>query len=501
MGYRNPFGQELMLSIMGRPYIDVRASFNSLLPKDLSDDLGHRLVNAWMENLAAHPEFHDKVEFEITQSSIDFSFDDRFDEKTLGRFSEFERQTIRASLLSLTRRALNLGAQGTLPVALRQLNQLRQRQLARPLGPPVEIGATNAVRHAQALSEEGVELGARPFAVVARHAFIAESFLRSAMQRGAISESRVASLRSSIHTVTAELAERLEVLRAGQDPQGFEREFGHLRPGTFDIESPRYADRLDQLAGNTIRGPMHEPGQRFLLSVAEAASLRRLLAECGLEEVSPESLVDYIRQAIAAREFGKFVLSRNISDVLEYLAAWGELQGLERAKLAAFSLEVIENGTWTVSRPAPGRDWRYLIEQAEIDHLVARASKLPTLIKSVDDVFVAAVQRALPNLFGAGVIRGEICEVSATDDWSVRMDEKIVCIESADPGFDWVFATGAVALVTKYGGANSHMAIRCMEIGLPAAIGCGEQLYSRITEAGSVELNFNDSSVKPLYDL
>ena len=279
-----------------------------------------------------------------------------------------------------------------MPVALRQLNQLRQRQLARPLGAPAEIGATNAARHAQALIEEGIELGARPFAVVARHAFIAESFLRSAMRRGAISESRVALLRSSIHTVTAELAARLGRLRAGQDLREFEREFGHLRPGTFDIESPRYADRLHQLAGTTIRLPVHEPGEEFLLSAAESANLRRLLVECGLEEVIPESLVDYLRQAIGAREFGKFVLSRNISDVLEYLAAWGALQGLERAKLAALPLEVIERVTWTVSRPTPAGDWQFLIEQAEVDHLVARAAKLPALIKSVDDVFVAAVQ-------------------------------------------------------------------------------------------------------------
>ena len=32
-----------------------------------------------------------------------------------------------------------------------------------------------------------------------------------------------------------------------------------------------------------------------------------------------------------------------------------------------------------------------------------------------------------------------------------------------------------IGLITKYSGANSHMAIRCAEFGIPAAIGCGEQ--------------------------
>ena len=47
-------------------------------------------------------------------------------------------------------------------------------------------------------------------------------------------------------------------------------------------------------------------------------------------------------------------------------------------------------------------------------------------------------------------------------------------IESADPGYDWIFTHDIKGLITKYGGAASHMAIRCAEFNLPAAIGSGE---------------------------
>ena len=47
----------------------------------------------------------------------------------------------------------------------------------------------------------------------------------------------------------------------------------------------------------------------------------------------------------------------------------------------------------------------------------------------------------------------------------------IVFIRSADPGYDWLFNRGIAGLVTEHGGANSHMAIRAAEFGLPAAIG------------------------------
>ena len=69
------------------------------------------------------------------------------------------------------------------------------------------------------------------------------------------------------------------------------------------------------------------------------------------------------------------------------------------------------------------------------------------------------------------------------------IDGHIVLIESADPGYDWIFSHPISGLITKFGGANSHMAIRCAEFGLPAAIGCGERLFNTLTKAQVVELN------------
>ena len=59
----------------------------------------------------------------------------------------------------------------------------------------------------------------------------------------------------------------------------------------------------------------------------------------------------------------------------------------------------------------------------------------------------------------------------------------IVCIPNADPGFDWLFGYPIAGLITAWGGANSHMAIRAGEIGLPAVIGAGEVLFQRWSNA------------------
>ena len=53
-------------------------------------------------------------------------------------------------------------------------------------------------------------------------------------------------------------------------------------------------------------------------------------------------------------------------------------------------------------------------------------------------------------------------------------------------------------MITKFGGVNSHMSIRCSEYDLPAAIGCGEQPFNKILEAGRVLLDCESQKLTPI---
>ena len=64
---------------------------------------------------------------------------------------------------------------------------------------------------------------------------------------------------------------------------------------------------------------------------------------------------------------------------------------------------------------------------------------------------------------------------------------KIVLIENADPGYDWIFTQKIAGLITKYGGANSHI-IRCAEFGIPAAIGWEQRFESYCEKVSSKRL-------------
>ena len=78
MGYKELPNLELMVSLFGRPYIDVRNSINSFLPKGLSPKISEKLVNRYIKKLDSNPQLHDKIEFEVVFTVFEFNFKELF---------------------------------------------------------------------------------------------------------------------------------------------------------------------------------------------------------------------------------------------------------------------------------------------------------------------------------------------------------------------------------------------------------------------------------------
>ena len=71
----------------------------------------------------------------------------------------------------------------------------------------------------------------------------------------------------------------------------------------------------------------------------------------------------------------------------------------------------------------------------------------------------------------------------------VYLENKIVLIENADPGYDWIFTKKIKGFATQYGGANSHMAIRAAELNIPAVIGCGQKKFDELKHSLEIEMD------------
>ena len=96
-GYQNLRSFPLLVSFHGLPYIDVRVSFNSFVPRDVPDELAGRLVNYYIDRLLAEPHLHDKVEFEIIFSCYTLDLPKRMGKLAEQRiFSRGSSRTCRA---------------------------------------------------------------------------------------------------------------------------------------------------------------------------------------------------------------------------------------------------------------------------------------------------------------------------------------------------------------------------------------------------------------------
>lgn len=490
LGYRALPPDELMVVINNRPYIDVRASFNSLLPEGIAESTGEVLVNAWLDRLAEHPELHDKVEFEVASTCLDFCFDQHLKARYPGLLRGAALERYRDQLRGLTLRALDCSEHGDIARAERSLQRLTDT--ARPVsGGSAADPITMAIRGLRRCRE----LGTFAFAMIARHAFIAEALLRSAEERGALDHETLQRFRRSIRTVTSSMLEDYNRVTAEQLPRAaFLERFGHLRPGTYDITSLRY-DQRDDLFASPFTPRASAQSDDISLSDAQEKSLDALIVESGFIGVSGKALLAFARRAIAGREAAKFRFTQVLSDTLEAIAEWGAVQGLSRDDLSFLDWSVIEQYAIDPAIDYADRHFLTLAADGRRRHAEAHAFHLSHLIRDERDIYVALQHRSAPNFIGARPVTGPIIELDPSADARAHIYGRIVLIENADPGYDWVFTRGIRGLVTKFGGANSHMAIRCAELDIPAAIGCGEQSYRRLLQVGFAEL---DSSTRVL---
>ena len=134
------------------------------------------------------------------------------------------------------------------------------------------------------------------------------------------------------------------------------------------------------------------------------------------------------------------------------------------------------------------------IEQGKARYEESLHLALPPLISGPEDVWGFEWPTSAPNFITQKQVTASVvtCEARAA------LEGAIVCIPSADPGFDWLFAYPIAGLITAWGGANSHMAIRAAELELPAVIGAGELNYRRWREASRLHIDCAGRRVEAL---
>lgn len=492
MGYFHPRGRPLMVSCAGQPYIDVRQSLRSFIPAVISDDLANRIVLHWLHRLAETPLLHDKVEFSIALTAWTFNFDTRAPQMLPGDITEDEMALIRDAYRDMTV-DLVVGHRASVAEQVSAVNELQARYEALTRDHEHRPPTIDLVRE---LLENCIELGTIPFSILARHAFIAKTLLESLREEGVLSGADIDRFNQSITSVASEFIVNIHRFQAGEITlEDLLRDYGHLRPGTYDIMSLPYNQRGEEVF--SISGDVPPAPGPFIMDPAKSAEIEKRLWAAGFS-LSCDDFLQYCRESIQGREWAKLIFTRSISDGLEVLAAWGEGQRLSRDELSHLDIRDLLDCTVVQHGRSFEEHLRARAEAGRREHEVTTGVRLPFLLTRPSDLFVVPMLLEQPNFVTLKQVTGACLHVSGSDIDPGLLEGKIVAIESADPGFDWIFTRNILGLVTQFGGANSHMAIRCAEFNIPAAIGCGEQIFERVVCSNEIELDCAAGTIKPV---
>lgn len=497
LGYRNVWPVQLIHSLGGRPFVDVRASLNSLLPAAIDDAVAARLVDAAIEQLRRDPSGHDKIEFECTHSCATLDAEGDHAKLRSAGLSDGECADVQGAMAALTS-AMIAGAHcgGAAPMAQLEaleyeLNQMRAMR-------PTSLHGQAA--HVQMILAKCVESGVTPFAVLARQAFVSLAMLRAMTQLGVLAQENHDRLLQSIPTVASELDRDLQRCAAGLlDRNAIIARYGHLRPNSYDVTSQSYAESWDAYFATAPDGRAFPDVNRSHAILREAQrDIEALLTRSNVN-ASFEQWCAFIITSIQRRERGKFIFMKAVNDVLQLTMATGAKLGVSREDMALLPIGAVESLAVSSPSGAVEMEWRRLIEFNRKRWALTSALRLPGLIRSADDVFAFEVEGARPTFVSQRRVSGRVvCGDDVRSRASAKWNGAIVLLRAADPGYDWLFGAGIAGLITAWGGAGSHMAIRAAEFGLPAAIGCGELMYESLVRASRIELDCGVQTIRVL---
>lgn len=483
-GYQNMRSFPLMADFSGLPYIDVRVSFNSFVPAGLEQELSEKLVNYYISRLASNPQKHDKAEFEIVFSCYTLDLPKRIQVLKEYGFTEDEINKIVDALRNVTNHIID-HKRGLWRNDYSKIEILNQRYQE------IMESGLDDIEKVYWLLEDCKRYGTLPFAGLARGAFIAVQILQSLVACGIITKKDYELFMNGVNTVSSSMNEDFTQLSQA----AFLKKYGHLRPGTYDITSLRYDEAPDLYFDWNAKRENGEQGkEEFRLSLQQLNELKEKLQENGLTNDILE-LMDFIKTVIEGREYGKFAFTRNVSKAIQLIGEIGKREGIPVEDCAFINIRMI------YELYASTRDIRTglldSIERGKREYEVTKSLTLPPVMIGPENVMQFYYPDSEPNYITSGKVAGEVYFLETVDNTD-GMEGKIILIPSADPGYDWVFSHGIKGFITMYGGANSHMAIRAGELGIPAAVGIGTKLFDEYKQAHCVELDAQGKTIKIL---
>lgn len=495
--------KELMYRFGNKPYISLEYAFRALTPNTISQDLADKLEKFYVEKLKRDLSAHDKIEFEIVLNCFDFS--------TVKALRQMKEEDFSGEEIAELERALRLlTAKVITNYSSVQKEDLQDIQKLEGIRLDVQNMTKDCdnfrilAKSVRVLLDAIAQYGTPQFSRQARCAFMAKSLCKSLLEEGYITSQVYHSFMSSIQTVASNYENDYQAFQRGKiTPEEFHTLYGHLRAGTYNIRSPRY-DQMKQICSLERKGSTGEicrnreeqgacnPSEVWLIMQSAAA---KALADANMNDgVSAKEALAFMQKAIEEREYFKFVFTKSLSFAIELIKAMGEMVDMDAEDMSYLELPEIFAAEYYSDTERLKEFWSLIIEKRQKIYQSNSALILPAVICSLQDFDYIENLETRPNYITEKRVTAKVIVLTDEDSFS-EIEGKIVSLEKADPGWDWIFSRGIAGLITKYGGAASHMAIRCAEFGIPAAIGCGADIFEYVLNSREVILDCRQEQI------
>ncbi len=491
LGYRD-VEKELMYRFGNKPYINIEYSFEALMPAALSAALVNKLKKYYMRQLKKDLSAHDKIEFEISLNCFDFSIRNHL-QRLKEDFTQDELKELEDALYDLTKKIID----DYTDILKKDIDDIRILE-------SIRLDILNITKNCndiciiaqsiQTLLDAISKFGTPQFSRQARCAFIAKSLCKSLLDENYISADSYDEFMLSIKTVATDYERDYRTFLEGRmSREEFCSIYGHLRAGTYNIRSLRY-DQLQQLLALECDTDIRSKENQRLkieeenINIVLIKAIERALRESNVYNISAENILFFIRKATEEREYFKFVFTKSLSFAIELIKNIGQKVGIDTRDLSYLELPEVFAVEYYPEIERLKEFWSLIIEKRCELYKINSELILPSVICSTQDFDYIENLKSRPNYITEKKISADI-EILSDESSYEKIEGKIIAIEQADPGYDWIFSKKIAGLITKYGGAASHMAIRCAEFGIPAAIGCGANLFDYIINSKRVLLD------------
>lgn len=475
LGYR--FGNKF--------YINLENSFKGLLLNNIEEKIKKSLVESYKKKLIKNNSLHDKIEFEIVNSCWNFSL---YNDLESNLKKNFHKAIIDKTYKKIKFHSLkiinNISNEKSnflkIEKAFIKNYEIKIKKFYKEKSFISKIKILD-----QLLSGTKSEIS-KVFCVSARYGFISLSIIKSAMSEKIISPDEYNILTSNIETIASQFQRDVHLFKSNKiSKKIFLKKYSHMRPNMFDIESRNFD--IDLLSKNFVLNKKYTHKN----SILKIKIFKKMFLN---ENIDPIKFQKFYEISIQLREKYKFVLSKYINklllmieNILEEKFTNKEIANIDLNYLVHFKNNNLNYNDFI-------KLIKNQINLANQKYNENENIHLPSVIKNNNDFNIIKSSDTKPNFITNKKVLKKFKYLKQYKN--VNLDDKIILIDSADPGFDWIFTFKIKGLITKFGGAASHMAIRCAEFQIPAAIGCGEIIFNELLKQKRILLDCNKNYIK-----